>query len=379
MNVLFVDQFTQPGGAQQCLMDLLPEVQARGWNARVIAPGDGELALFCHEFGIPVHTLPLGAYTNGRKTVPDMLRFTLEVPRMRRAIGRVIAEHRVDLVCVNGPRALPAACGAGRPVIFHAHSPIAGKLPRMIAERSVRQMGATVIAVSEFVARRYPESRVIYNGVPDYSGFRRPFEGRAPRVGIVGRIAREKGHLDFVRVAHRVARASLDARFLVYGERLFSEARYDGEVRDAAKNAPVEFCGWKQDVGKVMRELDILVVPSDPSEAATRVIMEAFSAGTPVVAYRCGGIPELVEDGRTGVLVDWPEVELLAQGIISLISDPARMERLSLEGRGEWDRRFRIGRFRTSVCDVMNDVAGQTSADRSTASRPSRPHERLSA
>jgi glycosyltransferase involved in cell wall biosynthesis len=293
------------------------------------------------------------------------VRFAFEIPRMRRAIRRVIAEHDIDLVCVNGPRVLPAVAGVRHPVVFHAHSPIAGALPKMVAERTTRQVNATVVAVSNFVARRYPGARVIYNGVPDYGCSRRSFGGHPPRIGIVGRIAPEKGHLDFVRAAFAIARVVPDARFFVYGERLFSEARYDQDVRAAAKNAPVEFCGWKKDVGQVMRELDILVVPSDPSEAATRVIMEAFSAGTPVVAYRCGGIPELVEDGRTGVLVDWPDVYSMGRRIISLLLDPAAMERYSAAGRREWDRRFRIGTFRTSVCDVM-----KASANCSTEATP---------
>ncbi len=77
---------------------------------------------------------------------------------------------------VNGPRVLPAVEGAvkdtGCPVVFHAHSPVAGNWPRKIAERSVRRMGAPVIAVSKFVAGRYPGARVIYNGVPDFGGQR---------------------------------------------------------------------------------------------------------------------------------------------------------------------------------------------------------------
>jgi glycosyltransferase involved in cell wall biosynthesis len=218
-------------------------------------------------------------------------------------------------------------------------------------------MKATVIAVSKFVASRYPGALVIYNGVPNFgctASGRRRFGSRAARVGIVGRIAPEKGHLDFVRAAQAISRECRDVRFFVHGERLFSAAGYERAVREAAENHPIEFCGWKRDVGAVMRNLDLLVVPSDPSEAATRVIMEAFSAGTPVVAYRSGGIPELVDDGRTGVLVEWPDVESLTCGILSLIGDPAKMERLSAAGRGEWERRFRIETFRRNVCDAIH-------------------------
>lgn len=372
MNILFLDQYSQPGGAQQCLMDLLPEVRARGWGARLLAPGEGELVRWCREAGIPVHPLPLGSYSSGGKNALDIVRYGLEVPRMRRALRELIAAYPVDLVHINGPRTLPAAWNTGRPVVFHAHSPVGGTLPRGMAEVSVKRSRASVIAVSKFVARRYPGARVIYNGVPDYGVQGRSFSGRTSdrmtRIGIVGRIAREKGHLDFVRAARIVAETSPDVRFFVYGERLFSAAAYDRKVREAARDFPIEFCGWKSDVGAVMRDLDVLVVPSDPSEAATRVIMEAFSAGTPVVAYRCGGIPELVEDGRSGLLVEWADVAALGRAIRSLIDAPGLREQLSIAGRSEWARRFRIENYRTRVCDALAEIErGESEASSAVA------------
>ncbi len=367
MNILFIDQFSQPGGAQQCLSELLPEVQSLGWNPLLMVPGDGELVRRCRESGIRVASLPLGVYASGRKTPSDMLHFAFALPRVRSAIRAFIAEHRIDLIFVNGPRALPAVTGRGVPVIFHAHSPVAGRVPRFVAERSVRNAGATVIAVSDFVASRYPGARVIYNGVPDYMGSRRPFGAGAPRIGIVGRIAPEKGHLDFVQIAHAMKGQESNPRFFVYGEPLFSGAGFEREVRAAADGAPIEFCGWKNDAGAVMRALDILMVPSNPSEAATRVVMEAFSAGTPVVAYRSGGIPELIDDGRTGLLVEWPDRDLLRHRILSLLANPGSMKQLSAAGRGEWNRRFRIRRFQMAVCDVIGEVMCNAASGRSPA------------
>ncbi len=186
MNILFVDQFSEPGGAQLCLMDLLPEVRARGWNALLAAPGEGELVRCYREFGIPIQPLPIGTYANGGKTPVDLVRFAYDVPRMRAAIRGAIARHGIDVVYVNGPRVLVAVEGAVRglacPVIFHAHSPVAGNWPRKIAEGSVRRMSAHVIAVSKFVALRYPGGRVIYNGVPDFEQcrMRRAFRGASP-------------------------------------------------------------------------------------------------------------------------------------------------------------------------------------------------------
>ena len=367
MNILFIDQFTDPGGAQCCLMNLLPEVKRRGWHPRLLAPGNGELAKWCSSCEIPVHSLPLRPCSNGTKTAMDLLRYSFDVPRMRAAIRRLILSHAIDVIYVNGPRPLPAVarlsrCSRSRvPVIFHAHSDIGGGFIRKLAGRSVRSAKATVIAASKFVAAAWPEARVIYNGVPDLSMGPRSFGNRQPRIGILGRISPEKGHLDFVRAARRVP-----ASFHVYGASLFSDPAYDLAVRAEARDAPVEFCGWTNDIGGALQKIDVLAVPSGPAEAATRVIMEAFSAGTPVVAYRAGGIPELVEHSRTGILTESPDAEALARALSLLIADPAEMARLSMAGRREWESRFRLEAFQQNVCDFIESVAARaTSASRS--------------
>lgn len=349
MNILFIDQFTDPGGAQCCLMNLLPEVKRRGWHPRLLAPGDGELARWCRAFEIPVHALPLRPCANGTKTAMDLLRYSFDVPRMIAAVRGIILRHGIDMIYVNGPRALPAVAGLSRlPVIFHAHNDIGGGYIRNFARRSLGSAKGNVIAASKFVAVAWPEASVIYNGVPDLSLGPRSFGNRPARIGILGRISPEKGHLDFVRAARQVT-----ATFHVYGAPLFSDPGYDLALRAEAKDAPVEFCGWTNDIAAALHKIDVLAVPSGPAEAATRVIMEAFSAGTPVVAYRSGGIPELVEDSRTGILTESPDAEALARAIRLLIADAAKMERLSLAGRREWESRFRLETFQQNACDFI--------------------------
>jgi glycosyltransferase involved in cell wall biosynthesis len=363
MNILFVDQYTEPGGAQLCLMDLLPAVKRRGWHPFLVAPGSGELAKWCRDSQIPIHALPLRPCSNGTKTAMDFLRYSFDVPRMRAVIERLIQRHAIDVIYVNGPRPLPAVAGLSwLPVIFHAHSDIGAGYIRKLTAHSVRRAKASVIATSKFVARVWPDARVIHNGIPDLWLGPRSFGDRVARIGILGRIIPEKGHLDFVRAARLSDEA---ARFYIYGAALIPVPGYDAAVRAEAENLPVEFCGWTNDIAAALHDIDILAVPSGAREAATRVIMEAFSAGTPVVAYRSGGIPELVEDGRTGILTESPDAEALARAVRLLITDPAKMERLSIAGRREWESRFRLETFQQNACDFIENAAGRaTSASR---------------
>jgi glycosyltransferase involved in cell wall biosynthesis len=361
MNILFLDQFSDPGGAQLCLKDLMPEILRRGWNPRLMVPGGGDLVEWSNRLGIPTCTLPLRPYSNGSKTALDFLRFSVDGPRMAAAVRRVVREERVDMVYVNGPRVLPAVLGAGCPVVFHTHSYVRVRYGRKLLEWTLRAADATVIAASQYVADGYTQKvRVVYNGTGDLQRGTRSFHRRRIRVGIIGRIAPEKGQLDFMRAARRITENGGDAEFLVYGSRLYADAGYEAQVRAMAGGSPVIFCGWTDDVARALHDLEILAVPSGPDEAATRVIMEAFSAGTPVVAYRAGGIPELVEDGRTGVLTETSDFESLARGIQALMDDRELMKRLSAAGRKEWLRRFRVERFRTTVCDLLETCATST-------------------
>ncbi len=174
MNILFLDQFNGLGGGQQCLRDLIPGIIGRSWTAHVGLPAGGPLGREISEAGGIVHEIQLEQYSNGRKSITDMMRFALEAPILAREIRRLIKAHRIDLVYVNGPRLLPAAALATDKLVFHSHSLISARYATLLAGMSLRRSGATVIASSSFVAEplhshvRRERLRIVYNGVQDY-------------------------------------------------------------------------------------------------------------------------------------------------------------------------------------------------------------------
>jgi glycosyltransferase involved in cell wall biosynthesis len=359
MNILFADQFSEPGGAQLALMDLLPAICARGWKPYVTVPGKGHLAQWCEDQGITVLPLPLGAQSNREKTAGDVIRFPADVFRMRWHLGRIVRQHQIGLVYINGPRVLPPAVGLNRPVIFHIHSDVQNNWGNRLRRWSVESTAARVIAVSRYAAREFPRATVLYNGVADHWSGSRVFGTSPARVAMLGRIAPEKGHLDFVRAAERV---SDPARFSVYGDEMFSNGDYAVAVRREAEGAPIQFHGWQNNVTEVLRNVDILAVPSSSREASTRVIMEAFSAGVPVVAYPSGGIPELIRHGVTGILTQSSDPAALAQSLSDLSRNPALMQKISEAAREEWQTRFRRDTFQRAVCEVIESVCQATNS-----------------
>ena len=155
MNVLFLDQFSELGGAQRCLLDVLPGVAAAGWRAHVAAPGNGELAGHAIALGATADQISCGPYASAHKTPGDLGRFVVDTPRLVAEIRSLIRRYDADLLYVNGPRLAPAAALAalkGPRVLYHAHSLLDG-YARSLAGRSFRLARAVLVASSRFVAR----------------------------------------------------------------------------------------------------------------------------------------------------------------------------------------------------------------------------------
>jgi glycosyltransferase involved in cell wall biosynthesis len=356
MTLLLLDQFSDPGGAQQSLLELLHAIRRRGWKALVALPGTGEIFQQVRALGFETARVDCGPYSSGRKSLSDVARFLAESPRVARQIRKLASDVQADRIYINGPRLLPAAALAVLrcPAVFHAHSYLPPGPVRKLAGTALQCMSAHVIANCRFVAEPWrpyvrPENlSVIYNGVPGPAALLPRPRQWPPRVGCIGRIAPEKGQREFLAAASLIHRALPDCRFWVYGAPLFSEPGYSEEVRAAVAGLPVEFAGWIPDVYAALAGLDLVLVPSAAHEATTRVILEAFAAGVPVVAFRSGGIPEVLDDGHGGWLAD--SVQDMARLTIDfLTAAPEARAAASEAARDSWRRRFTLDRFHEAV------------------------------
>ena len=365
MNVLCLDQFSELGGAQRCLLDLLPALADRGWRAHVAAPGEGELFPRAAALGATTDRIRCGPYSSGRKSLADMARFAWDMPRLAGQIRALIRRHAADLIYVNGPRLLPAVALAARrgpPVLFHAHSLLEGHAGR-VAGRSLGMARAALVASCRFVAtplRRYCGERgvrVVYNGVrPARPADRARAPGVQRRIGVIGRISPEKGQADFLRAARVLYGGFPGCRFVVCGAPLFSDPvamRYRAVLDALSENLPVEFTGWTENVEDTLATLDLLVVPSAPVDATPRVILEAFAASVPVLAFASGGIPEIVAHNATGVLVEERSPEALAAAMRGLLGAPDRMREVAEGALAKVRCEFHLERYQQEMLAAM--------------------------
>lgn len=183
---------------------------------------------------------------------------------------------------------------------------------------------------------RLPEGRVarVYPGI----NLDRTRSGAAPRavgsvpdkvrttVGIVAALRPEKDHETFLRAAAIVAEQLPDTRFLIIGDGP-RRPYLEGLARDLRVDQRVQFLGWQPVDSNLLGRLDVLAL-SSVSETFPAVILEAFSAGVPVVATDVGSVAELCGVPPCGVLVPPRDPAALARALAALLIDPARSQQM---------------------------------------------------
>lgn len=364
MNILCIDQYVEVGGAQRTLLDLIPAFARNGWNVHVALPGTGPLTEAVHALGLTTDAFRLGRYSKVRKTPLDILKYATAWPATARGLLRIVRHHAIDLIYVNGPRVLPAAALVARccslPLVFHCHNRLHQPGAVQLAGRSLSLARAQVVACCRYAAepiRPYLESgrlRILYNGIalPETT-LARPAE-RPRRLGVIGRIEEEKGQLEFVKAAHLLFAQFPGLTFSLVGAPLFTGHGYLQQVRQAARNLPLAFEGWKDHLADVFASLDLLVVPSSALDATPRVIIEALAMGVPVVAFAAGGIPEIIRDNQTGFLVHESTPQALAARIASVLRmSPDELMRVKKNALQAWRENYSLAAYRQDICALV--------------------------
>ncbi len=329
-TIFYINAGARIGGAERSLLDLMKYLDRSRFLPVVACPDDGPLGGRILEMGIEV------CYFNpaGLRTPGQFLNQLLKLRRFALVHGAAV---------VHGSSTLSAKHAAllgkllGIPSVVHVRD----QLPPGFSVYFIwLRMADRVIAISRAVLRRVQDAAVaraglIYNGI-DAERFARPGDGaelrseygltrNTPVVGMVGRFSFEKGVPDFLESAALVSRDIPEARFMIAGDAVFPGNRplQDEAVKLAGNpllRERVIFTGEREDIEALYAALDVVIVPSR-REGFGRVAAEAGAAGKPVVATAVGGLPEIIADGETGILVPPRNPAAMAAAVIGLLRD----------------------------------------------------------
>jgi len=297
-------------------------------------------------------------------------------------LRRYVARERIDIVHTHMDLAdfygaLAGRLGGARCVVATKHAPDEfrtrrtwKRYPFLLLERLAYEMDDAVIVVSEGLrvffetVERLPRRKmiVIGHGVDATARPATREEARrslglpqqGPLIGAVGRLSPEKGQNVLLQALPSVLAAFPQAACVLAGEGP-ARAALEAEARRLGIGDRVVFLGLRRDVPMVLAALDLFVQPSI-YEGFGLSLLEAMAAGLPVVASRVGGIPELIEDGRTGLLVPPQDPMALAGAVVRLLGDSEGARRLGEAAASRSRERFSLGRVADRVDALYRNI-----------------------
>ncbi len=298
----------------------------------------------------------------------------LLTPRAWGRLYALMARESIDVVHAHMPRAsVPGALLARLArvpvVVSHEHgSALEGKRVRTFLDREVvARLSTTMIAVSEWDRRnliaheRIPaeQIRVLANGIDPIESVATgpPALGRTAGtrlIGAVGRLYPEKGYAHLIEAVALLRDSGYGVRCVILGE-----GPQAGELQELIERLgvgeQVQLLGRRDDVDRVVRELDVAVLCSI-REGSPLAMLEYMAAGAPIVATAVGGVPELIDDGVHGLLVAGADPQALRDGIARLLDDRALAERLGAAARARRAAEFGLDGLMRRVEELYDEL-----------------------
>jgi glycosyltransferase involved in cell wall biosynthesis len=359
IKVIWIIDSLGQGGAEHLMPGILSHIDHSRFDLRVCALQErfgNPIAVKIKELGIPVDMVP----------IPH-----LRTPGALESLRTYLRDHKPDVVHTQ----LEFSDTLGSLAARLEHIPSVSTM-HVIPEPSIRSReywrhrvmwlslkycSRRVFAVSEGARQFYikhgglPPSRVqtLYNGI-DLARYNMDdavktrlreelgLPENAPVLVTVAYLREPKGIQFMLDAMPDVVKRHPDCRYLIVGDGIHRQALED-QTRSLGLEKNVIFTGQRADIPEVLAVSDIFVLPT-LTEALPTVLAEAMAARKPIIASRVGGVPEMVEDNRNGLLLPPAQPEKLAEAVNSLLDDPARAASMGKDGAAMAAEKFDIDR-----------------------------------
>jgi glycosyltransferase involved in cell wall biosynthesis len=357
---LLVDLETSWRGGQNQALLLLQGLRARGHQAELVAADQSALGERAAASGVPVHFVSRGF---------------LRLPATWK-IRELLRSGRFDLVHANEAHAVTAAwlAGAHRRVPLVISRRVGYPIGKNRLARARYAAAARIVANSNWVAEQAAASgapreklTVVYEGAeipPRFISEQRQaarkrwgISGEAPLLGCVGVLLPDKGQEWLIRALAETRKEFPGAKLLLAGDGP-CRAQLESQARELGLVEAVIFAGFVKDVESVYAALDVFLLPSF-FEALNNSLLAAMAYEIPSIAFHRGALGEIIENGKSGLLVEAANVPALQAATATVLRDPSGAKKMGAAGRRRVEENFSAEKMVEGMIQVYETLASR--------------------
>jgi glycosyltransferase involved in cell wall biosynthesis len=368
MNVFIVNTIPSWGGGEQWTLQTALELRRRGHRVNLVAAQSSLLARRTEECSLPLFEFPPPSSWGQIRAIRDL--------------RRMVRQGQPDLWLTNCLRDIWLVNSVQlvswkRPIIFRRglDRPVGDNLIRRRRLRKVSRFLVNSRATQRTLLDSFPwlskkNVDLIYNAIDSREFLNHPsrrvrkelgITDDAFVVGVIGRLSRQKGHLELFQAFSRLLSAKPNARLLIVGDGECA-SRLQADSRHLKIAEVCHFTGFVDTVQPYYEACDMVAIPSH-FEGFCFTAAEAQLMRRPVVAFQTSSLPEVVEDGRTGFLVKEDDLEGFADRMIQLASDSSLCVRMGNNGRRYVHGQFAVAPIYDELEAVLKSVVRESETE----------------
>ena len=370
IKILYLHAGAELYGADIVMLELIKGIDKSKFEPYVILPENGPLVdkLKNENINVSIEKYPIlrRKYFN----LKGIIQYGYNFFKYSKKIVNFINNEKIDIVHINTSAVLEGCYIKKKTnvkVVWHIHEILLK--PRFVAtiiNKSIAKYADEIICVSnavkeyfEKITKRKKNIKVIYNGVDnkkfnnnvktDYLKTEFKINDNELIVGMIGRINAWKGQKDFINAMDIVIKKRKNVKGLivggVYNGQEWRREELKKVISEKKLNEKIIMCDFRNDSPNIHNVIDIFVLPSTNPDPLPTVVLEAMATGKPIVAYKHGGVCEMVIENYNGFFAEVGNCEELANKIIEIVDNEEKRKRMGRNSENRQKELFSLNSF----------------------------------
>ena len=372
-NILLLHSSNDLYGASKIFLQLIDLFISKDFNVHVVLPERGKLDDFLIKKDILVSYYELGVLRKKYLNPLGLINRLVTNIKAIKFLSNYIKTRSIDLVYTNTSTILSGGISAkinGVSSLFHIHEiPKGNWLYEIISGKIINRISHKVLAVSNSVKNHWlkniDEHKIerIYNGIVfEKTDTLKKLNRNQADIVItsVARIIPYKGHSYLIDIADKLVKKSIKFRFLIVGDTLPSYASYEKsmkqKVNDLGLENKIKFLGFRNDVSSILKQSDLFIHPAIAPDPLPTVLFESLHNNLPTAATNLGGAIEILDNGRSGLLIPYNDPKKAANLINEYCSNNKLQKKHLENSKKNFKINFSSESFSKNILKEVNSL-----------------------